>query len=1079
MRPLRITLQAFGSYGEETTIDLTKPGQNLFLITGDTGAGKTTIFDAIVFALYGEASSGSNRKDGEELQSQYAQLSVEPFTRLEFSEQTGGESLIYVVQRVPRHLRLLRKGKGTLIEKERVSLIMPDGREYSASAKETDAKLQEIVGLTKDQFMQVAMIAQGEFMQLLRAGSDDRKVVFRKLFHTGIYQQIVDELNHRKKDQGSELANIRTVCKTIAGRIKVPQAHPLADQMQQTRERILRAEHLPVTDLESLHSQLEQVCRDLRAETEQADETYKQAEQERDKAREAVTAAEELQNFFVQMDRAQQELSECAAREAQVLEDTKNIRKIRDAYDLKSLYQRYTDNRQLARTTEGNLCKQQEVLPGLEKAHEEALAGEEQARQAQEKAAGEFTRVQEKAARTHAAFQALEGALRDQKRKRAALDAAQKAQEQADAEASDLEKKEEEWRRQADLRKDAEKELAVWRGRCQEAETAFEQTKVLARAEEDVDAAQRKIEESIKAYEQARWDYDAANREFDSRQRQFLDAQAGYLAAKLIPGEPCPVCGSVDHPAPKALAQEHRELTRDVIDGLRSKAEQLGKKQEQASKEAGAAQTAYDERKSSRDTQARMVLEQLNRILGGQDEYLAELEQSMADAPLPTSAAALGVLQKWKKALELEGKRLGQNVEELIQLRKKLEGIDERKAGLRAVAQEAAEKVVEAKTDLAGASASVQSLQTDAVRDYETVQAADTALREAARRSSIAQEAYQDAKKKESDAAAAKNRTSALIKKYSSELPSLKETEENHRKTYEAALEEKDLAESEWNQLTLQFEKADADRLQDEISKHAQKKAAARSMLQAAQQGIAGRPRPDMDQLLAQRTKTQEELGKIRTAYENSRDCLRANDEALSELKPQVEKRRRVKAEYDRIESMYNRLAGKVTGARMDIETFAQRYYLERILYAANRRFLEMSGGQFELRMCDMQRAGAGKNHGLDLMVYSAVTGKEREVRTLSGGESFMAALSLALGMADQIQESAAGVNLDMMFIDEGFGSLDEHSRNQAVRVLKRMAGGERLIGIISHVSELKQELEDQLIVDKDENGSHVRWQIS
>ena len=152
---------------------------------------------------------------------------------------------------------------------------------------------------------------------------------------------------------------------------------------------------------------------------------------------------------------------------------------------------------------------------------------------------------------------------------------------------------------------------------------------------------------------------------------------------------------------------------------------------------------------------------------------------------------------------------------------------------------------------------------------------------------------------------------------------------------------------------------------------------------------------------------------------------------------------------------------------------------LLKVTGAQIKEWLEMSAGQFELRMYDLEKAGEGKNRGLDLMVYSTVTGKEREVRTLSGGESFMAALSLALGMADQIQQSSAAINLDMMFIDEGFGSLDEHSRNQAVRVLQEMAEGSRLIGIISHVSELKQEIEDQLLVNKDENGSHVKWQIS
>ena len=201
--------------------------------------------------------------------------------------------------------------------------------------------------------------------------------------------------------------------------------------------------------------------------------------------------------------------------------------------------------------------------------------------------------------------------------------------------------------------------------------------------------------------------------------------------------------------------------------------------------------------------------------------------------------------------------------------------------------------------------------------------------------------------------------------------------------------------------------------------------------------------------------------------------------EIFDTLSSRLEERKSIVEEHARIDALYRMTSGNVSGSRMDLETYVQRYYLEHILYAANRRFQEMSAGQFELRMYDLEKAGEGKNRGLDLMVYSTVTGKEREVRTLSGGESFMAALSLALGMADQIQESSASINLDVMFVDEGFGSLDEHSREQAVKVLQELAGGSKLIGIISHVTELKQEIEDQLIVTKDEKGSHVRWQIS
>ena len=166
MRPVQLTMQAFGSYKERTQIDFTKPDQNLFLITGDTGAGKTTIFDAIVFALYGEASSGVNKKDGTELQSQFADMGTEPYVELLFSEKQGEAQLFYQVKRIPRHIRPHKRGTGQTDEKESVSLLMPDGTEYPQ--KEADRRLEEIVGLSKSQFMQVAMIAQGEFMELLR-----------------------------------------------------------------------------------------------------------------------------------------------------------------------------------------------------------------------------------------------------------------------------------------------------------------------------------------------------------------------------------------------------------------------------------------------------------------------------------------------------------------------------------------------------------------------------------------------------------------------------------------------------------------------------------------------------------------------------------------------------------------------------------------------------------------------------------------------------------------------------------------------------------------------------------------------
>ena len=218
---------------------------------------------------------------------------------------------------------------------------------------------------------------------------------------------------------------------------------------------------------------------------------------------------------------------------------------------------------------------------------------------------------------------------------------------------------------------------------------------------------------------------------------------------------------------------------------------------------------------------------------------------------------------------------------------------------------------------------------------------------------------------------------------------------------------------------------------------------------------------------------------KLHTELEEIRADYRVDKEILEKLESALKERISTAREYALINRLYTRLSGKVSGAKMDIETFVQRRFLEKILVSANKRFSSMSAGQFELRIYELEKAGAGINKGLNLMVYSYITGKSRDVRTLSGGESFMAALSLALGMADQIQERSGAVNLEMMFVDEGFGTLDDNSRNQAIKILKNMAGGSKLIGIISHVNELKQEIEEQLIVTKDENGSKARWQLS
>ena len=236
MRPQKLIMQAFGSYGKKTEIDFSGLKQNLFLVSGDTGAGKTTIFDAIVFALFGEASSENNKKDGVELQSQYTKAYLEPYVELVFEEQNIDGAGVYTVRRSPRHVRPKKRGTGMIEVSAQVSLILPDGSEYPQ--KETDKKLEEIVGLTKSQFMQVAMIAQGEFMELLRARSDEKKVIFRKLFQTEFYQKLTEELAVRRKEKLGIMGQIRTICQTQAGYIVIPEDYRRAAEVKEVKQKI-------------------------------------------------------------------------------------------------------------------------------------------------------------------------------------------------------------------------------------------------------------------------------------------------------------------------------------------------------------------------------------------------------------------------------------------------------------------------------------------------------------------------------------------------------------------------------------------------------------------------------------------------------------------------------------------------------------------------------------------------------------------------------------------------------------------------------------------------------------------------
>ena len=376
MKPVMLTMQAFASYGKKTTIDFREADQNIFLISGDTGAGKTTIFDAIVFSLYGEASSGSNRKDGIELVSQYVPLSVTPFVELIFEEQEGTEQGLFTIHRVPRHQRPAKRGSSSVEEKETVTLTMPDGTVFNGNQKETDQKIEEIIGLTKSQFMQVAMIAQGEFMELLRADSNKKKEIFRKLFGTGIYQKVVDELNRRQMEKKGQIDAIRIAARQELSHLVIPEEE---EQLATLQRKLLAADRLNIFDMEELLAELSAFCDRTQKSLQDAGERADKIRQKRDAARDAYTRAQTLQHAFDEKEAAEKELAEIAAGAAEQEKRLQLAAAIETAYEVQSVYDLFRQAKDQLERTEKNLADQKIQLPDLVKAAE--AAAKEEARQ--------------------------------------------------------------------------------------------------------------------------------------------------------------------------------------------------------------------------------------------------------------------------------------------------------------------------------------------------------------------------------------------------------------------------------------------------------------------------------------------------------------------------------------------------------------------------------------------------------------------------------------------------------------------------------------------------------------------------
>ncbi|MCD7737137.1 MAG: SMC family ATPase, partial [Lachnospiraceae bacterium] len=725
----------------------------------------------------------------------------------------------------------------------------------------------------------------------------------------------------------------------------------------------------------------------------------------------------------------------------------------------------------------------------------------------------------------------IEEAVREVRKNESVLERAEAGAAAAQKLLKELEEQEALWRRQERELADTPQRLAVWEKRNETMERLAAELDEIEALYGAVREQERKSRQAKNRYQEASEAYRKAKDAYEQIRREFLDAQAGILAGDLREGRPCPVCGSLEHPHPARYiarrgqhetdreeasrvdlaAYTRSDLTQETLDHLSREADRLAGQQQKRAADAQEAAGLLNEKRENLQRGFAKLQRELMEAYAHADAFTGARSDDPADtqmgapvnvyangfsgayesAALDAQEAGLdtGHSYDWRLAqaadwisaqrqsMEREREGLERQRNSLAAVRQSLNGIEERKQTLRENAETAKNAASEARAQLEGSRQRQKTLGQSV--SFSTRKEAETVLDEA-KQAKLRQEML--GKKASEEAVLAKerrDRMTALFQKYTLELPEQEEQCAAKQEAYIACMEQRGLSETVWMELTQKHTPEEEQVLRDQVEQHVQKKTAAESRRASAKETIGDRKKPVPETLEWELRETERGLSEAEERLAWIGEVCREDERTRKALRSKLGERRRALEEYTRLDTLYRLVSGNVKDSRMDLETFVQRYYMERILRAANHRFLEMSGGQFELRMIGAEKAGKGKNRGLDLMVYSAVTGKEREIRTLSGGESFMAALSLALGMADQIQQSTAAIHLDMMFIDEGFGSLDEHSRNQAVRVLQEMAGGDKLIGIISHVTELKQEIDVQLIVTKDETGSHVRWQIS
>lgn len=1093
MRPLKLTLSAFGPYAGRTELQMEQLGSaGLYLISGDTGAGKTTLFDAITFALYGEAS-GSSREPGM-FRSKYA--GPETPTEVELIFSYGGK--VYQVRRNPEYLRPARRGGGQTLQRAEAELTLPDGR-LVTKVREVNQAVKEIIGLDYQQFSQISMIAQGDFLKLLLADTRERQGIFRDIFHTGPYQVFQEKLKGEAGKLRTECDRARSsVAQYIQG-IQCREDSPLASRAEQAR-----AGELPAAEVQELFSELlqedEEGRKALEAETGKLDRELEQVHALLAQAEERKKAEIRLQ----ETEKSRKSVCEKLALAEQMVEEEEKKKPLREELARKAAalqgelprYEELEEQRKVCRQQE----QEAEEAAGKQRQAEGEL--EEQIRELQERKeeqasleqagerAGQLRLDGQQAENRKKQLRDLAEQLRQRNTLKDALEQAGRETEQLRRNSLELDRQRERLTTETEaLQKefqsleDAAGEKEKLSGERTRLERELGELGRLRGLLEEYGISREKLETARADYRRAAERAEEAGQVYRSRNRAFLDEQAGILAETLAEGEPCPVCGSREHPAP---AEKSLEAPAEVqVEEARAAFEKAQELAEKASRQAG----------------------ELKGSVLAQEETLLEQMKPYGEPSAPEQAgeqlkAAEEIRRKSLTRLETAEKENREKLARREQLRRKLQEQEQRREKREKEKEGASRRLQEAEGRKKNLEGQLEGQEDSLDRGFRELGAhlspedAEEFLAEESRRADrelarlgqlLQEEETKLARKKElsiriPEKEREKEKTEQQISQWKqkrAEAESRSRGAGEQAERLKAGLTRESREQAEQQIRSLQAEGQTLEKALEEAKEN--RDTAARNL-----SALEGRIR-QLKELLEQSGEIDGSVQENRKALltEQREELLReqkvlharttANRQALEHMEQRSAELRKLEEKWAFVQSLSNTANGNLAGKeKIMLETYIQMTYFDRIIRRANLRFLVMSGGQYELKR-RREASGSRCQSGLELDVIDHYNGTERSVRTLSGGESFQASLSLALGLSDEVQSSAGGIRLDTMFVDEGFGSLDEESLQQAVRALSSLTEGNRLVGIISHVGELKEKIDRQILVKKDrEGGSRV-----